>query len=76
MSGKNINFDDKIIKKGNFYKSKELSRVDDIDINKKLIPKKVPYGPKNSPKYFISCFHTEMKFMPRCKLFLKNNVRM
>ena len=32
MSGKNINFNDKNIKK-NFYKKKKINEIDDIDIN-------------------------------------------
>ena len=37
MNGKNIIFDDKKIKKSNFYKNKKLSNIDDIDVNKILI---------------------------------------
>ena len=48
MSGKNINFDDKKIKKSDFYKNKKISRTDDIDVNKILVSKKEPYGTKNS----------------------------
>ena len=40
MNGKNINFENKNIKKSNFYKNKKLSNIDDIDNNKILIPKK------------------------------------
>ena len=47
MSGKNINFDDKKIKKSIFYKSKRIYSTDDIDV------KKEPYSTKNSLKYFI-----------------------
>ena len=53
MSGKNINFDDKKIKKNIFYKNKKIYSTDDIDINNTLISKKEPYGNKNSLKYFI-----------------------
>ena len=52
MSGKNINFDDKKIKKSDFYKNKKINRIDDIDVNKILVSKKEPYGTKNSFKYF------------------------
>ena len=34
MSGKDINFDDKKIKKSNFYKKEKLFIIDDIDVNK------------------------------------------
>ena len=40
MSGKSVNFDDKTISKSNFYNSKKVLRIDDIDINKILISKK------------------------------------
>ena len=40
MSGKNINFDDKKIKKNDFYKNKKISRIDDINVNKILVSKK------------------------------------
>ena len=53
MSEKNINFDDKKIKKSNFYKNKKLFNIDDIDVNKILVSKKEQYGTKNSLKYFI-----------------------
>ena len=53
MSGKSINFDNKKIKKSNFYKDKKINRIDDIDVNKKLVSKKEPYGTNNSLKYFI-----------------------
>ena len=53
MSGKNINFDNKKIRKSNFYENKKLNRIDDIDVNKILVSKKEPYGTKNSSKYFI-----------------------
>ena len=53
MSGKNINFEDKKIKKSDFYKNKKINRIDDIDVNKILVSKKESYGTKNSFKYFI-----------------------
>ena len=40
MSGKNINFDDKKIKKKDFYKNKKVNRIYDIDVNKILVSKK------------------------------------
>ena len=36
MSGKNTNFNDKKINRSNFYRSKNLFKVDDIDINRIL----------------------------------------
>ena len=40
MSGKNINFDDKKIKRNEFYKNKKVTWIDDIDVNKILVSKK------------------------------------
>ena len=37
MSGNNINFDDKIIKKCNFYKNKKIFNKNDIDVNNILV---------------------------------------
>ena len=53
MSGKNINFDDKKIKKSEFYKNKKPFQINDIDVDKILVSKKEPYGTKNALKYFI-----------------------
>ena len=53
MSGKNMNFDDKKIKKSIFYKNKTINNIEEIDINNILVSKKEPYGNKNSVKYFI-----------------------
>ena len=47
MSGKNINFDDKKIKKSDFYKNKKITKIDNIDLNKILVSKKQSYGTKN-----------------------------
>ena len=53
MSGRNVNFGDKKIKKTNLYKNKKVGKIDDIDVNKILVSKEEPYGTKNSFKYFI-----------------------
>ena len=53
MSGKNINFADKKIKKSDFYKNKKINRIDEIDVNKIFVSKKESYGTKNSFKYLI-----------------------
>ena len=53
MNGKNINFDNKNIKKSDFYKNKKIFNMDDIDVNKILVSKKEQYGKYNSFKYFI-----------------------
>ena len=41
MSGKNINFGDKKVKKRDFYKNKKTFK---IDVNKILVSKEEPYG--------------------------------
>ena len=54
LNGKNINFDNKNIKKSDLYnKKKKIFNVDDIDVNKILVSKKEQYGKYNSSKYFI-----------------------
>ena len=53
MSGKNINFSDKKIKKSDFYKNKKINNMEDIGVNNILVSKKESYGNKNSFKYFI-----------------------
>ena len=52
MSGKNINFNDRKIKKSDFYKNKKINNIEDIDANKILVSKKESYATKNSFKYF------------------------
>ena len=50
----NINFDNKNVKKSNFYnKNKKIFNIDDIDVNKILVSKKEQYSKYNSFKYFI-----------------------
>ena len=46
MSRKSINFDNKNIKKSDFYKNKKLLKIEDIDINKIFVSKKESYGTK------------------------------
>ena len=53
MSRKNINFNDKKIRKSNFYNNKKINNIEDIDVNNILVSKREPYGTKNSFKYFI-----------------------
>ena len=53
MSGKNINFDDKIIKRSTFYKNKKKYSTDDINVNNILASEKESFVTKNSLKYFI-----------------------
>ena len=53
MSRKNINFNDKQIKKSSFYKDKKINNIENIDVNNILVSTKESYGNKNSFKYFI-----------------------
>ena len=53
MSVKNINFNDKKIRKSDFYKNKKVFQIDDIIANNILVSRKESYGNKNSFKYFI-----------------------
>ena len=46
MRGKNINFDDKKIKRSSFHKNKKINNSEDIDVNNILVSKKEPYGTK------------------------------
>ena len=54
MSRNSINFNNKIIKKSDFYKNKKIFNIDNIDINKILVSKKETYGKYNSFEYFIA----------------------
>ena len=54
MDGKKINFDNKNIKKRDFYnKNKTIFNIDDIDVNKILVSKKEQYSKYYSFKYII-----------------------
>ena len=68
MSEKNINFDDKKNKKSEFYKSKKVFQIDDVDVNKILVSKKEPYGTKNALKYFIG-YNDNDVIRPLCLRF-------
>ena len=52
MSENSINFDDKKIKKSDFYKNKKIFNINDIDVNNILVSKKEKYGKYNSFKRF------------------------
>ena len=53
MSGKSISFNDKRIKKSDFYKNKKIFNINDIDAKNILVSKKEKYGKFNSFKNFI-----------------------
>ena len=40
MSGNSINFNNKKIKKSDFYNNKKIFNIDDIDVNKIVVSKK------------------------------------
>ena len=63
MSGKNVNFRDKKIKKWLLQKQK-VTKKDDIDV------KEDPYGTKNSFKYFIG-YNDNDFIRPLCISFHK-----
>ena len=50
MSGNNINFDNKKIKKSDFYNNtnKKIFNINNIDVDKILVSKKEKYGKYNS----------------------------
>ena len=54
MNRKSISFDNKNIKKSDFYnKNKKIFTIDDTDVNIILVSKKEQYGKYNSSKYFV-----------------------
>ena len=53
MSGKSVSFDDKKIKRSDFYKNKKVFQIDNIEANKTLVSKEKLYGTQNSFKYFV-----------------------
>ena len=66
MSGNRINFDDKKIKKSDFYnKNKKIFNIDDIDVDKILVSKKEQYGKYNSFRYFIGYSYNDV-IRPLC----------
>ena len=65
MSRKNIHFDDKKIRKSEFYKNKKVFQIDEINVNKILVSKKESYGTKNALKYFIG-YNDDDVIRPLC----------
>ena len=65
MNGKSINFNNKKIKKIDFYnKNKKIFNINDIDINKILISKKATYGKYHTFKYFIGYNDNDDHYRP------------
>ena len=65
ISGKNITFDDKKVKNSDFYKSKQIFKIDDIDVDKMLVSEKEAYGTNKSIKYFIG-YNVDDVIRPLC----------
>ena len=65
MSLKNINFDDKKIRKNTFYKNKAINTNENIYVRNILVCKKEPYGNNNSFKYFIGYSNNDV-IRPLC----------
>ena len=55
----------KKIKNSDFYKNKQVVKIDDIDVNKILVSKEEPYATKNSFKYFIG-YNDKYVIRPLC----------
>ena len=55
----------KKIKNSDFYKNKQVVKIDDIDVNKILVSKEEPYGTKNSFKYFTG-YNDKYVIRPLC----------
>ena len=68
MSGKNINLNDKKIKKSAFYMNKTINNIEDIDVNNISVSKKESYDNKNSVKYFIGYNNNDV-IRPLCIRF-------
>ena len=68
MSGKSMNFEDKKIKKINFYKNEKLFKIDDIDVKKTLASKKESNGSNMSIKYFTG-YSDNAAMRPLCIMF-------
>ena len=52
MSGKKISFDDKKIKKSEFYENEKVFKIDNVAVNQIVVSKKELYSTKNASKYF------------------------
>ena len=67
MGKNNISFNDKKIKKSNFYnKNLKIFNTDDIDVNKILVFKKEQYRKNNSFIYFIGYNDNDVFVRPLC----------
>ena len=64
MSEKNINFNNKKIKRSNFYKNTKAFKIDEIDVNNILVSKEEAYRSNKSIKYFIG--YNDKVIRPLC----------
>ena len=74
MNEKNINFDDKKIRKSNFHKNKKRNNVEDINVNNILVSKRESYGNKNSLKYFIGYNDNDIIRLLCIRLFTNDEI--
>ena len=66
MRTRNINFNNRKIKKSDFYnKNKKIFNIDDIDVNKILVSRKELYSTNNALKYFIG-YNDNAVIRPLC----------
>ena len=58
-----VNFGEQKMLKGNFWKSKNVIKIDDIDVNKVLVSKEEPYGSK---KFYFIRYNDNDVIRPLC----------
>ena len=68
MGGKETDFKDKKINKKDFYKTKKLFKINDIDINKMLISESEPYGKKNAKNTLLDMVMMSLDHYAYCSL--------
>ena len=73
MSTSSINFNNRNIKKSDFYnKNKKIFSIDDIDVNQILVSQKEQYGKYNSSKHFIG-YNDNGVIRPLYFIYFKND---
>ena len=60
-----MNFDNKKIKKSDFFKNKKITSIDDVDVNQILVSKKESQGTKNLFKFVIG-YNDDDDIRPLC----------
>ena len=77
MNRKIINFDNKKIKKSDFYnKNKKIFNIDDIDVNKILVSKKETYGKYNDNDVIRPLYLQLSQMTGYINKFDENKIRM